>query len=136
MSKDLKSPVDQPHEKALLEAVNSLTTVVGALQSTLENDYPTRAEVRRRRLQLVVTLVGAIVGSYFFTVGTVSYCFLTGIPDPGTHRFCYIFPGYEESFENNRQLQERFFELEKFLNDNRERIRELEGLQPGETPTQ
>lgn len=114
------------HETALITAVNQLTNVVEALQATLQNDYPTRAEVRRRRRQLVVVLVAAIVGSYFFTIGTVSYCFLSGIPDPGTHRYCYIFPGYEESFENNRALQERFFEMEEFIKENRARIDNLQ----------
>lgn len=121
-------------KEMLLEAIHNLTSVVGALEHTLTHDYPTRAEVRRRRWQVAGAMVVAIVSSYFFTVGTVSYCFLDGIPEPGTRQFCQVFPGYEESFDNNRDLQQRFFDMEEFINDNRQRIRDLEGLKEGETP--
>ena len=123
-------------KEMLLEAIHNLTSVVGALEHTLTHDHPTRAEVRRRRWQVAGAMVVAIVSSYFFTVGTVSYCFLGGIPDPNTHEFCYIFPGYDESFDNNRRLQERFFEMEEFIEKNRQRITELETKGTGETPTE
>lgn len=125
MSLDHK-PGEPVRKDTLLEAIHNLTDVVKALQNTLENDYPTRAEVRKRRWQLAWTLVIAIVASYFFTVGTVSYCFLGGIPEPGTHNFCSIFPGYTESFDSSRDLRDRFIDLENFVNDSRDRIRELE----------
>ncbi len=123
-------------KEMLLEAIHNLTSVVGALEHTLTHDYPTRAEVRRRRWQVAGAMVVAIVSSYFFTVGTVSYCFLGGIPEPGTHNYCDIFPGYDESFDNNRRLQERFFEMEEFIEKNRQRITELETKGTGETPTE
>lgn len=123
-------------KEMLLEAIHNLTSVVGALEHTLTHDYPTRAEVRRRRWQVAEAMVVAIVSSYFFTVGTVSYCFLGGIPEPGTHNYCDIFPGYDESFDNNRDLQERFFDMEEFIEKNRQRITELETKGTGETPTE
>lgn len=135
MSVDRKSgePVTK---EMLLEAIHNLTSVVGALEHTLTHDYPTRAEVRRRRWQVAGGMVIAIVASYFFTVGTVSYCFLGGIPEPGTHLYCDIFPGYDESFDNNRRLQERFFEMEEFIEKNRQRITELETKGADKTPTE
>lgn len=126
MTTDEASPVGNPHETALLMAVKNLTNVVEALQTTIESDYPTRAEVRRRRRGLILTLISAVVGSYFFTIGTVSYCFLSGIPEEGTHQFCSIFPGYQESFDNNRDFRDRFLELERFIQENGERIEQLE----------
>jgi len=123
-------------KEMLLEAIHNLTSVVGALEHTLTHDYPTRAEIRRRRWQVAGAMVVAIIASYFFTVGTVSYCFLDGIPEPGTHLYCDIFQGYDESFDNNRRLQERFFEMEEFIEKNRQRITELETKGTGETPTE
>jgi hypothetical protein len=119
---------------ALLDAVRELTRVVKALQVTMKEypnrneiklNYATRRETRKRRWQISFAMVAAIVASYFFTVGSVSYCFLGGIPDPGTHDFCQIFPGYTESFDNNRRSVKIFTDLQTQVKQNQADIDEL-----------
>lgn len=120
---------------ALLRAVKELTRVVEALQETmkdypnrkeLERDYATRKEIRSRRTAIVLSILVAIVASYFFTVATVSYCFLSGIPKPGTHQYCKIFPGYEDSFNNNRANIQIFVNMQSQIKRNQIEINRLQ----------
>ncbi len=112
--------------KELRAAITDLTKAVGALDITLKRDYPTREEIKKRRVQIVLAMVAAIIASYFLTVGTVSYCFLSGIPEDGASGFCNVFPGYEESFDNNRELRDQFIQMQQFIQENREKIEQLE----------
>lgn len=113
--------------QTLHTAVLNLTRAVAALDITLKRDYPTRVDVRKRRWQLAAAVVVAIVASYFCTVGTISYCFLDGIPEEDAKSFCNIFPGWHESFDNNRQAQQAFMDLIKKTNENSARLDKLEG---------
>lgn len=119
----------------LTQAVTKLTAVVEALQKTMTDDYPkrqeierkyaSRAEVNARRKTFAVAMVAAIIASYFATVGTINYCFLGGIPEPGTHGYCHVFPGYDESFDNNRAFVTEFGNLQKQIKQNQKDIAEL-----------
>lgn len=112
--------------QTLHTAVLNLTRAVAALDITLKNDYPTRADVRKRRWQISGAVVVAIIASYFCTVGTISYCFLDGIPEENTKGYCQVFPGWEESFDNNRQAQYTFEELIRKTQENSDRLDQLE----------
>lgn len=113
--------------QTLHTAVLNLTKAVAALDITLKNDYPTRIDVRKRRWQLAAAMAAAIVASYFCTVGTISYCFLDGIPAENAKSFCQIFPGWDESFNNNRVAQHTFEDLIKKTDENSARLDKLEG---------
>lgn len=120
----------------LLAAVNELTKVTKALTTVLEKDYPkrteiardyaTRREVKARRRWVITGTVAALVGSYFGTVGTVSFCFLDGIPMEGEKNFCRVFPGYDETFNNNRRAVDIHEIQQKQIEDLRKRVDLLE----------
>jgi hypothetical protein len=114
--------------KELLQAVNKLSDVVRLLDATMKRDYPKRVELQnylskregRKRIQyFAAAAVVATVLSFFVTVSSVNYCFLNGVPEPGERDICQVFPGWEESFDNNR----RFTDL---INNNQQRLDELE----------
>ena len=124
---DSETPIDYKVTKGdLLGAVRDLTRVVTALEMTLARDYPTKLEIKKRRGQIVFAIVTAIIASYFLTVGTVSYCFLQGIPGEDEQRACTIFPGWEKSFDNNRKAQDTFNQLLNTTSVNNARIVTLE----------
>ena len=122
-------------ETVLLKAVTDLTKVVDALNTTLKEDYPKRQEIernfiskdhsRKRVRQIAVGMVVAIVASYFATVGTVNYCFLNGVPEPGTRDICNVFPGYEASFDNNREFIASYTQLQNQISQNQKDIARL-----------
>jgi hypothetical protein len=114
--------------KELLQAVNKLSDVVRLLDATMKRDYPKRVELQnylskregRKRIQyFAAAAVVATLLSFFVTVSSVNYCFLNGVPEPGERDICQVFPGWEESFDNNR----RFTDL---INNNQQRLDELE----------
>lgn len=112
--------------KTLHSAVTKLTEVVAALDETLKRDYPTRRDIAKRRWQFAGAVLLAITASYFCTIGTISYCFLDGIPNEGDKPFCQMLPGWEKSFDNNRHAQQTFEELIKKTAENDARLDKLE----------
>ncbi len=123
---DSPSPEAKVTRGDLLGAVQELTRVVTALEMTLKRDYPTKIEIKKRRGQIVVAIVVAIIASYFLTVGSVSYCFLQGIPETGEQQLCQVFPGWQESFDNNRAARDTFNQLLNVTSTNNQRIVVLE----------
>jgi hypothetical protein len=113
-------------ESALIETINRLRLSVDALHKTLESDYPTRVEISARRRNVVMGTLAAIVLSYFLTISTVSYCFLDGIPARGEKQFCHIFPGYEQSFDNNRSSIDARAKLQERINQLEEKVKSLQ----------
>lgn len=109
----------------LLAAVRQLTKVVQGLDHTLKEDYPKRSELNRSRRYFVFSVVITLILSYFATVSTVSYCFLQGIPDKGEKKFCRIFPGYEDSFDNNREAQRIFLNMQIQVKDLQAQVDQL-----------
>lgn len=122
-------------ESVLLAAVNKLTLVVDALNKTLKEDYPKRREIerdfiskdhsRKRLKQIAAGMVVAVLVSYFLTVTSINYCFLNGIPAPGERDFCRVFPGYEESFDNNREALASYVKLQQQIAKNQTDIANL-----------
>lgn len=125
-------------EVSLVNAVQQLTRVVQELQSMIRDDYPKREEIerdfvtkygiRKRRRQWAIGTVVAIVASYFWTMGTVSYCFLSSDPDGETDlkTYCLIIPGYKEAVERNQRLVTVFNHLIDTTEANSDRLDELE----------
>ena len=107
------SPEPTVPEETLTETVKQLTRAIEALNDVIKSDYPTRNEIKRRRRNLVVVMVAAIVGSYFITVSTVSFCFLDGVPGPTDKLYCRVFPGYYDTFDNNRSAVKSYIELQE-----------------------
>lgn len=120
----------------LVRAVHELTRVVEALRDTVMNDYPRRAEIeekyatkygiKRRRAQILTGTLLAIVLSYFASVQTVSYCFLTGNPEKDPKTFCRIIPGYSERRAANRVVLKVFEDITNTTRANKARIDVLE----------
>lgn len=123
-----KSPIE------LVEAVRDLTQVVKALDILLREEYPKRTEVERRfvsrktasrRAWTVIALILAtVVASYFFSIGTVSYCFLGNTVDPPA--YCNIMPGYNHAVKKNNRLIKIFNGIVKTTETNSKRIAKLE----------
>lgn len=119
----------------LIDAVNQLTQVVRQLQTMIENDYPKRQEIERdfvtkyginkKRRQLIVSLVAAIIASFFWTIGTVSYCLLGQTGDP-PKAYCRIIPGYSDAIARNDRLISSFNKLIATTNANSDRLDKLE----------
>ena len=113
----------------LLEAVKKLSRVVHQLDDTMKRDYPKRLELqqdyltkqegRKRVKMFALAAVVSTLASFFITVSSVNYCFLNGVPEPGERDVCKVFPGWEQSFDNNR----RFTDL---ITRNQERLTDLE----------
>lgn len=131
-------------ESTLTAAVKALTRAVQDLQDLIQNEYPKRNEIERdfvskyhinrKRKQLIFATVAGIILSYFFTMGTVSYCFLQG---QGTvneaHQACYLLPGYGEvvkyskaRLEGYENLIERSLKNEQQIINQDNRIEKLE----------
>lgn len=120
----------------LLVAVQELNRSVKALERTLHNDYPKRAEVEHRFstknsahvrvVAFVMSLVLAIIGSFFVTVSTISYCFLGGAETGNPPPICNSLPGYPEAQEANRKLLKQFRDMISIMESNQERIKKLE----------
>jgi hypothetical protein len=124
-------------EGELAAAVRELTSVVQGLQSMIQEDYPKRSEIERdfvskyginkRRKQYAILVVIAIVGSYFWTMGTVSYCFLQGQGSvTASKSYCYLLPGYGDVVGYSKTRLETYQNLIKTTEVNRARIEELE----------
>ena len=119
----------------LINAVHQLTAVVKQLQKMIEDDYPKRHEIERdfvskygiakKRRQLAIAFTVAIVASFFWTMGTVSYCLLGQTGEP-SKLYCKIIPGYSEAIERNDRLIARFNDLIATTEANRARIEEME----------
>lgn len=116
-------------EESLIETIEKLRSSVEALNSTMKSDYPTRREIKDRRRNVALGTFAAIVASYFITVTTVNYCFLDGIPGPDEKNYCDIFPGYDDSFDNNREAVNARKELFNRVGELTERVLQLEEAQ-------
>ena len=110
---------------ALLAAVKQLIRVVEALDRTLKNDYPKRVEVRRARRNFAGAVILALLLSYFATINTVSYCFLSGKAN-SDQSFCHIFPGYTESQDRNKDILNLFNEIVDTTHKNRTKIDDMQ----------
>jgi hypothetical protein len=112
----------------LLTGVRALTNAVNALDTTLKNDYPKRAEVRRGLIQLALLTVAGLVGSSFVTVAVISGCFLSPkVSQEGNPAVaCQILPGYSESVRRNHLLLKQFNQLLVDIEQNRKDIARLE----------
>ena len=126
-----------PIEEAdLAGAVKELTEVVRGLQQMIREDYPKRSEIeetfvtkygiRKRRRQYAVLVIIAIIGSYFWTMGTVSYCFLQG---QGTvtesKSYCYILPGYGDVVGYSKERLDGYKKLVGTVQKNQAEIARL-----------
>ena len=120
MSKD----TPQIPEETLRDTVRQLNKAVEALTEVIKSDYPTRAEIRTRRRNLVVGMVAAILVSHFAAISTVSYCFLDGIPKAGDKLYCRIIPGYEATFDNNKAAANERADLRFRINMLEQRLRD------------
>lgn len=121
----------------LLAAVLELTRVVKALENTLKNEYPKRREIeanyvnrtetRKRRNQFVIFVVIAIVASYFFTITTISGCFLSeGARTGHAPSACSILPGYDRALKRNDKIVKQFEHLIHKTNRNSHRLDKIE----------
>lgn len=114
------------NDENLLVAVKQLTRAVRSLDSTLKADYPDRTEVKRDRKVFIYAVLVALAASFFANVSTVNYCFLQGLPDEGERSFCQVFPGWDDSFDNNRRATETFLNMQKQIAENQREITELQ----------
>lgn len=125
-------------EGQLIAAVRSLNAAIVDLKDMIAKDYPKRDEIERdfvtkynikkRTKQLVVITILAIVFSYMFTMGTVSYCFLQGQGSVNqTRQVCYILPGYGNVIQYQRDRLQQYDQLVQRSLDNEQRLEVLEG---------
>lgn len=118
-------------EKDLAGAVAVLNANVLKLTRVLKEDYPrrkelqdnyeTRATLRKRRWQIIIFGLVIVLASNFLTAGMISYCFLGDITDP-EHAVCHIIPGYSASHDRNIERLGQFQELIDFIHENRGKI--------------
>lgn len=121
----------------LLGAVQQLSRVVKALDETVQKEYPKRFEVERDFITKIdakkrwgyaaIIAVTATIASFFVTVSSVNYCFLNGVPEKGERDVCKVFPGWEESFDNNRVFMQDYMRLQEEIAENRRRLDKIEG---------
>ena len=125
MSEQVHIPEGEITNENLLAAVKQLTAAVRMLNATMKEDYPKRAEVKRNRRTFIWAVMVGLLLSYFANVSTVNYCFLQGIPDAGTHQFCRVFPGWDDSFNNNRDSMQTVVDMQKIMEQNQKEIAQL-----------
>jgi Holliday junction resolvasome RuvABC endonuclease subunit len=120
-------------ESTLQRAIEELHSIVEALKELLDREFPRRHEVEesfreqeRKAIETFVTkkvskqrwvflLMLAplmVVATFFFTIGTVSTCFL-GRDAAKPPQVCSVIPGYDHSRERQRDFRDRFLELER-----------------------
>lgn len=126
MSDEVVLPEGQVSNAVLLTAVKQLVRAVEGLDRTLKADYPKREEFRRSRRYAIYAVIVALILSFFANVTTVNYCFLQGVPDQNSHRFCHVFPGYDESFDNNRKAIKEYRATLDLIRENQNQIKELQ----------
>lgn len=115
-----------PMESELLQSVRGLTAAVNALDATLKDEYPKRAEVRRGLMQLALLTIAGLVGSSLVTISVISGCFLNPRVNEGHPVVaCRILPGYTESVARNQKLLQQFNKLLVQIEENRRQIKRL-----------
>lgn len=125
-------------ESELVTAVTSLTDVISELQKMIRDDYPKRNEIERdfvtkygvkkRRIQFAVAIIVAIVASYFFTMGTISYCFLESPGTGGLHSkpLCELLPGYASVMDSSKDRLDVYQGVVERSLDNKIRLDKIE----------
>lgn len=124
---------------ALTVSVQELNKNVVELRQLVQEDYPTRREVDRKRKYAIIFsilfVLGVIVIASLSTLATVSYCFLQ---PSGPHKFCSAIPGYSYSIEARDAYLQSQADLQQLIIDNRatliEMQKEIDDLQANQNP--
>jgi hypothetical protein len=110
--------------KALSEHVSNLTKLLHdeyPRRSEIQDTYPTKADVKKKRLRIFALGMVILLISQFVTVSMISYCFL-GDPREEQHQVCKLIPGYTDSVELNQSRLESFEDLVNFIEENRDKL--------------
>lgn len=115
----------------LLAETRALHESVDALVSTLDREYPKRAEIKKARTNFAIAIIIGLLLSGFIssvvTIGTVSGCFLSkSAVDGHAPHICSVMPGYDATQDRARRSTDKFTELFQTTDTNEQRIDRLE----------
>ena len=112
-------------DRTISEAASQLRTVVNEIKALLDDHYQKRVSSQRMVKFIFLSLIASMLFSVFFTLSTVSNCFLVTQGSPS--EYCNYIPGFEDAQKRNNDLIKEFKELQQRSKANERRIDRLEG---------